>query len=246
MKAIKSTFLTIFVIFTIQTSSQSKTSEVIYKVKSLQNLETIKDFEAKSYLKEIYEGFDLLEYTLVFNQEESLFEMIKKIKSTQSNNSLLPSLSETMAFSGKVYTRSDSKIILHQKKLSSDTYIIKQNAKDYKWNLTNNSKKIGDYTCFMATLMDTVQTVRGKRPKHITAWYAPTLPFSFGPTQYIGLPGLILELIENDNIVFYADKIVLNKDNSNFKIESPRKGKILTKDEFNEIERSGFRNFSKN
>lgn len=54
------------------------------------------------------------------------------------------------------------------------------------WQLVEEKKRILGYTCRKAIRTVGWQTV--------TAWYAPDLPYAFGPFTDGGLPGLILEL----------------------------------------------------
>lgn len=73
------------------------------------------------------------------------------------------------------------------------------------WLIQEEHKMIGDYLCFKATRMK----IRG--PKNniahpIVAWFCPELPYAFGPLEYGGLPGLILEL-QTVNVLFGARKV---------------------------------------
>ena len=64
-----------------------------------------------------------------------------------------------------------------------------------KWELHDDTKMIGDYVCFKATTFYTVTNPKGKVFKYdFIAWYAPQLPYKFGPAGYGNLPGLIMEL----------------------------------------------------
>ena len=65
------------------------------------------------------------------------------------------------------------------------------------------------------------------------AWFTPLIPISFGPKEYSGLPGLILE-IEMFNSKIVASKIVLNP-NEEIIIEKPVKGKRITLEEFDDF-----------
>ena len=67
----------------------------------------------------------------------------------------------------------------------------------------------------------------------VTAWYTPQIPVSNGPGEYQGLPGLILEVIA-DKTVMLCTKVVLNPEEKNT-IEKPKKGEVVTKDEYNTI-----------
>ena len=67
----------------------------------------------------------------------------------------------------------------------------------------------------------------------ITAWYTLSIPISQGPTEYWGLPGLILE-VSAGNVIMLCSKIVMNPEEK-IKIKRPTKGKVVTKKEYNEI-----------
>ena len=63
---------------------------------------------------------------------------------------------------------------------------------------------------------------------NIVAWFAPSLPFSYGPKDFYGLPGLIVQLTEN-RTTYLANKIEL--DDLEISIDFP-KGKTVSKEEF--------------
>ena len=67
----------------------------------------------------------------------------------------------------------------------------------------------------------------------VIAWYTPQIPVSQGPSDYWGLPGLILE-VSAGNKVMLCSKIVINPEEKT-KIEAPKKGQEVTKKEYNTI-----------
>lgn len=67
----------------------------------------------------------------------------------------------------------------------------------------------------------------------VEAWYTPMVPISQGPSDYWGLPGLILE-VSVGNTTLLCSKIVLNPEDKNT-IEAPNKGKLVTKKEYKAI-----------
>lgn len=67
----------------------------------------------------------------------------------------------------------------------------------------------------------------------IVAWYTPQIPVSQGPSEFWGLPGLILELSIGDTTML-CSKIVINPKEKT-KIEAPDKGDVVTKKEYKKI-----------
>jgi GLPGLI family protein len=85
------------------------------------------------------------------------------------------------------------------------------------WVLTNESKKIGVYTCYKAIATITSKQLNGMNfLSPIIAWYTPEIPTSYGIQSFNGLPGLTLELItdyESGKVVYKAIGIDLNPEN---------------------------------
>lgn len=55
----------------------------------------------------------------------------------------------------------------------------------FKWKMTGNKRKIGEYDCQEATT-----SFRGR---DWSVWFATAIPISDGPWKFYGLPGLIIE-----------------------------------------------------
>tara|TARA_B100001093_G_scaffold519517_1_gene608911 strand:+ start:4076 stop:4981 length:906 start_codon:yes stop_codon:yes gene_type:complete len=72
----------------------------------------------------------------------------------------------------------------------------------------------------------------GENPE-ITAWFTPEIPVSQGPSDYWGLPGLILEINDGRSSLLCSE-IRLNQDTED-KIKRPSKGKKVTQQEYNTI-----------
>jgi GLPGLI family protein len=72
-------------------------------------------------------------------------------------------------------------------------------------------------------------------PQTITAWYTSEIPVSFGPNGVWGLPGLILQL-ENENYIYFCTKVSL-KNNEKVKIKIPNSGKVISKKEYEKYEK---------
>lgn len=71
---------------------------------------------------------------------------------------------------------------------------------NYTWNITNETKKIKNFTCYKATT-----TFRGN---NFEAWFTPDIPINAGPWKWYGLPGLIVEATDADkSVVFKLEKV---------------------------------------
>lgn len=118
-------------------------------------------------------------------------------------------------------------------------YIIAYNLSDIEWKLLSETKNILGYQCFKA-----IGNLKNKK-NTVTAWYAPGLSFSFGPSGYGKLPGLILELHENAS-VFKAQYIEINPKRK-IQIIRPEEGQIISSEEYskkiNQFMQSGKQGF---
>ena len=100
-------------------------------------------------------------------------------------------------------------------------------AKQITLNLTKEQKLIGAFVCYKA-ILDKSKT--GLNEDTI-AWYAPEIPFSYGPTEHVGnLPGLILEL-QLPIATYTASKVELNP-KKEVKIDWPNNIETITEEEY--------------
>lgn len=77
-----------------------------------------------------------------------------------------------------------------------------------QWKITDETKKIDKYDCFKAEYVFNYMNSHGfNASRTITAWFAPEIPFSFGPSKFFGLPGLILELDDDFMTVYVATSV---------------------------------------
>jgi GLPGLI family protein len=110
------------------------------------------------------------------------------------------------------------------------TYYVQSKTTDLVWQISNEKKKIGNYTCIKAiTKVEDKISTRGVYTKLIEAWFSPEIPIRLGPNNYGGLPGLIMELKEG-KFTYYVKNINIEPD-FEIRIEKP-KGKVITQKEF--------------
>lgn len=108
---------------------------------------------------------------------------------------------------GLFFDKVRDKMYLYSPILNKDFYIIEKNiSNEFKWTIhQENKKKILGYDCHTAKTHF--------RGRNYTAFYTEDLSFSAGPFKFIGLPGVILEIFDNDKLFqFQATKITLKND----------------------------------
>lgn len=221
------------------------------KIKLTDEIEkVIEDKELKEAVKLAMKKSSEKTYTLVFNKEEAVYEENEELEQPSAPSSGF-SISISMSGGGKKYINTKEKISLEEDEIFEKEFTVEEPLVKPDWKLVNESKKIGDYTCLKAELIVPVTEVQKqnyqdflkreeKKPalfkmeepkdKVVVAWYTPEIPLSFGPNNYWGLPGLILEINEENNVIL-CSKVVLNS-KSKSKIKRPKTGENISRKEF--------------
>lgn len=105
--------------------------------------------------------------------------------------------------------------LLRTYRIISDEFLLGDAKCENKWNITDEKKKIGEYECRKATL--------DKGGRKWTAWFTTDLPHSAAPSDFVGLPGVVIELADADNEVSWTfNSIVNNIPDSKLYIKVPR------------------------
>jgi GLPGLI family protein len=187
--------------------------------------------EKLDYILEIgKKAIDIQRFELLFSKETSVFRQIDALQSDIDPEDLRLFKN----FYANNFSVNVKENITHEQfELDNQLYLIKQENIP-NWELTNETKIIDNYLCYKATTYEEI--IRdGKIIKAtIIAWYCPEISFQFGPKNYHGLPGLILEL--HDRIcIFYVSDFNLNPSHKNVKLPV-LKGKETTKEELKSIQ----------
>ncbi len=201
--------------------SQTTINEVIYKKRKTlikkQQKKTKNNPMIKGAIDALPNAISKKSYKLLFKDTESIFfevELLVENESKEIGDRFAEIMAKFMGGTkGVFYSNITKDIILQQTSFRTDLLLIKSKVSDKKWKIDfEKTKKIGSYICYKATTSKRILMSSGKIVNQpITAWFATELPYPFGPTEFVGLPGLILELEYYDKTVIYADKINLNK-----------------------------------
>jgi GLPGLI family protein len=175
-------------------------------------------------------------YILTFNKEESLYKEDESLATPSAGGSMV--FISNMGGSGELYKNIKAQRYVQESDLLGKMFLIQDSLKTNLWKLQGDTKNIGIYTCFKATLEREVKSVSEmdevtKETQTVTAWYTPQIPVSNGPEQFQGLPGLILEL-SYDSQTILCSKISLNPSKP-IKIKEPTSGDSVSQSEFDDI-----------
>lgn len=179
------------------------------------------------------------EYTLNFNRNESIYKKNEKLAAPMPSRG---GITITVSDGSDVrYKNLKEQRFTNQTEVYGKQFLIKDSLKGRNWELLNETKNIGQYTCFKAQLTEEVKTQTMTedgfetvtKEKVTTAWYTPQIPISNGPAEFFGLPGLILE-INDGKLTLICSKIIINPEEV-ITIVEPKKGKAVNQQEFNEI-----------
>lgn len=101
------------------------------------------------------------------------------------------------------------------------------------WTITEETKNIDGYECIKA-IGKMEHLTDPTRHTTIEAWFAPSLPYSFGPKYGIGLPGLVVYMVQSNRHKFKLEKIEFNIDDDI--IEKLKcKGNFIGREKYAEI-----------
>lgn len=138
------------------------------------------NYQNKTSLQRLVDGGGtILKDTLVFDENGDTHFVEGKISKPKD------------AFIYKDFAKNYLRI---QQTLGDETSAIKDTIPVYPWEFHDETKEILGYTCQKAT---TIKYIVGVK-QNITAWYTEDIPVNDGPSDFNGLPGMILELHRDD------------------------------------------------
>jgi GLPGLI family protein len=132
-------------------------------------------------------------------------------------------------------------------------FLIVDSLKQYKWKLSEETKTIAKQLCKKATTMITApqmrmrvsiggggnntdtaaNTPRAPKETELVVWYAENIPVSFGPDNYSGLPGVIME-IDQDNGATVTTAVEVSAKYPKKELVAPTKGDKMNRAQFQE------------
>jgi len=205
------------------------------------------------------------EFVLVFNKQESVFTEEEQLDAISGATD---SWGKNFA-AGENYKNVKTNAQIQQQEFYGKKFLVKDKLQKIDWTLGKESKQIGNYLCYKATSFiptddllwysfswsrmrstdnQDAEDEENNEPEvdvtQIEAWYTPQIPVGHGPSEYWGLPGLILE-VSAGGTTMLCSKIVINSVET-IEIEAPKKGTTVTKNEYQDIIQNKMAEFRNN
>lgn len=183
-------------------------------------------------MKDMIPQFNISKFELIFSGDESIYRAQKQEElPTTSTSPGGPPMG--MRFGGGranrvVYKDLAKDTMIDSRDFMQKQFLITGTPTLRKWKIGTKHKEILGYNCLEASFREDSATT-------MVAWFSPQLPVSNGPSDYQGLPGMILQVDVNDGLrMFTASEIKLDSVDTSV-IVAPNKGKEVTAEEFEKI-----------
>ena len=128
---------------------------------------------------------------------DSIKEAYKDRERTQQSFNEMRSKMPMSALNFYVFKRQNSAQVSFTEKIVKDNYRYIQDIDDLNWEILPETKEVAGFVAQKAKA-----SFSGR---DYTAWFTTEIPISEGPYKFRGLPGLILEISDNDD--YYTFKL---------------------------------------
>lgn len=231
-------FLSIMLVFPLFAQQKEDVFfKVIYKKEypgNTQNFDDIKNPMIKREMKTLVNTLKIMRYSLLIKNEESIFKKRERMQSDLQINSVIAEVIGDGK--GIYYFNKKDKELLHQQK-QEKVYLISIDFPKYDWTVHQETQTIAGYTCYRATAEEEIDvgltitsgsSSPSKATRTLEVWFAPALPSMFGPTEFVGLPGLVLKA-KGTGAIYKAVSVELIE---NACIEKPTEGEPITEEAY--------------
>ena len=173
-------FLIVFFLFVFQTTfSQTTTQRYFYELKN--------GSTSKVYVLDINEE-SVKFYKHDFLVSDSLYNIYKdsyKVQNVMYKTDL-----------AVIKNKSENAFIELKSIGLSEYYLVKEEAIKQDWKIEKEKKSVNGFTLQKATL--------NYKGRNWIAWFNSEIPLPYGPYKFQGLPGLIFELYDSENIFHFS------------------------------------------
>ena len=234
-------------------SAQMKEGKISYERK-INMHRNLPDPQMKSMIPE----FRTDKFELIFNESVSLFRSVVDDEAPDpfANAGGGGGGGMRMNFrmpTAKTFTDLAKQMQYEERAFFEKEFLIVDSLKQYKWKLSEETKTIAKQLCKKATTMitapqmrmrvsiggpgnntdTTANTPRAPKETELVVWYAENIPVSFGPDSYSGLPGVIME-IDQDNGANVTTAVEVSAKYPKKELVAPTKGEKMNRAQFQE------------
>lgn len=221
--------LLIICFFTLaQLSAQVKEGQIIY-LQTINLHKRLKPEDEK--MKEMIPEFKTQKMHLFYTKSESFYKDYEDEEDDlQASNAGGGGMGmRFMRPKSELYRNYKTKRKADSKEFMGEKFRIEDTLSNPQWKLTNETKKVLQYSCMKATLVDTATQ------KTVVAWFTTEIACGSGPEGYGSLPGMILELHINDDENQYTAIEIRPNLPKNDAIKAPTSGKLITEKDFKKM-----------
>jgi GLPGLI family protein len=257
MKKIQLVFGMLIALTSVITTAkaQMKEGKISYERK-INMHRNLPDPQMKSMIPE----FRTDKFELIFNESVSLFRSVVDEEAPDPFANAGGGGGGGMRFnfrmpSANTYTDLAKQMQYEGREFFEKEFLIVDSLKQYKWKLSEETKMIAKQLCKKATTMitapqvmrmrvsmgrggenntdTTANTPRAPKETELVVWYAENIPASFGPDSYSGLPGVIME-IDQDNGANVTTAVEVSAKYPKKELVAPTKGEKMNRVQFQE------------
>jgi len=254
MKKIQLVLGLMIALISISTSAiaQMKEGKISYERK-INMHRNLPDPQMKSMVPE----FRTDKFELIFNESVSLFRSVVDDEAPDpfANAGGGGGGGMRMSFrmpTANTYTDLAKQMQYEERAFFEKEFLIIDSLKQHKWKLSEETKTIAKQLCKKATTMvtapqvrmrismgggnntdTTANTPRAPKETELVVWYAENIPVSFGPDNYSGLPGVIME-IDQDNGANVTTAVEVSAKYPKKELVAPTKGDKMNRAQFQE------------
>ena len=257
MKKIQLVFGLLIALTSISTiaTAQMKEGKISYERK-INMHRNLPDPQMKSMVPE----FRTDKFELIFNESVSLFRSVVDDEAPDPFANAGGGGGGGMRFnfrmpSANTYTDLAKQMQYEGREFFEKEFLIVDFLKQYKWKLSEETKTIAKQLCKKATTMITApqmrmrvsigrggenntdtaaaNTPRAPKETELVVWYAENIPVSFGPDNYSGLPGVIME-VDQDNGATVTTAVEVSSKYPKKELVAPTKGEKMNRAQFQE------------
>ena len=204
----KNLLLGLLTVFSIAINAQESANRFFYELTYAPNKDSLQKKVKTMTILDITKDKSTYKDYLMVSQDSILKIEVEAMQKSGTYKDLSKSIKQPK-FAHKVYKMYPAMDIIYSEQILQDQVSYKDNI-TLNWKIDSEKKKIGEYDTQKATL-----DFGGRK---WTAWFSTDLPFQDGPYKFYGLPGLIVQIGDDEGS--YTWKLEGNKKVDNYEEES--------------------------